>query len=483
MAAPAPNHADIGTILTTIQETNTTCRVTSKLQNGGDYIRWKREMILYLRGAGLWSVINQPPPPEPHDDIWTRRNDKALSAIHNACVPQQQDLIIELDYARDAWNTLLTEHESRDSARVQIMWNTFHSISKLKDESIADYVGRIKSSSRQLLAAGETVSDSQVLNRTIQGLTSEFHTLKSSLAIIEDLTEARLLKILLREEARLYLETKDSKENQSQPRRRNSRSRDPQSKKSRSRSPSPRRSREGHDNRRCRSRSRSRGSSRNYCNVCKRSGHTEQTCFYLHPELLEKRRQELVSRSYGGNYGATWHPTPTAAIAQINPVVTTPQVVPTTPSTKQSNTYALPLQLTSDTVWDYYDQAMYACRSDEHYDHAMYAWQDQLRQDMNKLDGANTNPLTCSALHRHPGAMAYEESWSVATVDVPPAPPISIPGVTPIYKPGQYVQTPTIGHWLIDSGASNHFTASKHILSDFQNTPDVRIQTGNLCRR
>lgn len=48
----------------------------------------------------------------------------------------------------------------------RFMWNTFHSISMDGTESIADYTGRIKSAARQLQAAGETVSESQLLSES-----------------------------------------------------------------------------------------------------------------------------------------------------------------------------------------------------------------------------------------------------------------------------------------------------------------------------
>ena len=117
---------DLNTILSTIQESNSTCHVSAKLTAGGDYVHWKREMTLYLRSAGLWSLVSVAVPANAQDDpMWTRRNDKALSAIHNACAPQQQDLIMDLDHAKAAWDKLRTEHESTDLARVQILWNAF----------------------------------------------------------------------------------------------------------------------------------------------------------------------------------------------------------------------------------------------------------------------------------------------------------------------------------------------------------------------
>ena len=47
-----------------------------------------------------------------------------------------------------------------------------------------------------------------------------------------------------------------------------------------------------------------------------------------------------------------------------------------------------------------------------------------------------------------------------------------------VLTPGSYVQLRSPGHWLIDSGASNHYTASRHILANFPYTPDVPIMTG-----
>ena len=198
--------ADLNTILSTIQESNATCHVSAKLKAGGDYVRWKREITLYLRGAGLWSLVSVAVPANTQDDqVWVRRNDKALSAIHNACVPQQQDLIMDFDHAKEAWDKLRSEHESTDSTRVQILWHAFQSITKASSESIADYMGRIKSSSRQLTAAKESVSESQLVNRIVEGLPVEFNSIKSSLAVVDDLTEECLLKVLLRKEARLFL--------------------------------------------------------------------------------------------------------------------------------------------------------------------------------------------------------------------------------------------------------------------------------------
>ena len=118
MAAVPPT--DLGSILATIQESNTSCVVSAKLKDGSDHVCWKREMTLYFKNAGLWHVIAQDAPVRT-DAIWTWKNDKALAAIHNACVSQQQDLSIDINIVKAAWDRLRTTHEARDSARALIM--------------------------------------------------------------------------------------------------------------------------------------------------------------------------------------------------------------------------------------------------------------------------------------------------------------------------------------------------------------------------
>ena len=51
------------------------------------------------------------------------------------------------------------------------------------------------------------MSESQLLNRIIQGLPITYSPLKGSLAVLDNLDEDRLTKILLREEARLFLKS------------------------------------------------------------------------------------------------------------------------------------------------------------------------------------------------------------------------------------------------------------------------------------
>ena len=113
--------------------------------------------------------------------------------------------------------------------------------------------------------------------------------------------------------------------------------------------------------------------------------------------------------------------------------------------TATSQGYALPLQLDDESVWDYF--------------HTAYPME--------------ASPETLDALHQYNIAIATGVAcWSTQF-----ATPISFPSEPP--KAGDLVSVPISGQWLIDSGASNHFTNSKHLLSDYRSCPEQRILTGN----
>ena len=110
----------------------------------------------------------------------------------------------------------------------------------------------------------------------------------------------------------------------------------------------------------------------------------------------------------------------------------------------------MPLQLDNDSVWDFYDHAYVSMEADV-FDHAYVVGIDHL----------------------------HASTFAIATspTEILPTSPVT-PAVSALAA-GNYVQVPLPGQWLLDSGASNHFTSNRHILSDFRDVPDMKIMTGN----
>ena len=454
-APPLPNMDALTLLFTSMQEQLSTANCHVAKLGDSNYTRWKRDMTIYLQDVNLWEVVTQPAP-DPVTPEWTRKDRHALAIIHNCCDPLRQDLFAQCDHAHAAWAKLATTFESRDPATVQRLYFAFHNIRKSSTESMLTYISRVKSSALQLASVGEVVSRTVLFNTIISGLGDQFEAVKIYLAVDPALTEERLSQVLLAEESRLLARRSDHGDRDNdRGRQRVSRDRD------RSRSP------------RYRSPSQVRGRGSRYCPTCDMYGHDESTCYRLHPDLLARRRAAQTQRP-SNQPGDQYRPSPSQPRDQYRPSPSQlrpssprrataystaysmqPQQPSDSPSSPaaHSHGYALPVQLNDETVWDYYHNALVIGQSSDFDDSSAH---------------------TLDALHRYNVAIATGIAcWSAQAL------PSSPPSATRPPQPGDYVSVPQPGQWLIDSGASNHFTSSKHLLSDYRDCPEQRILTGN----
>lgn len=214
---------------------------TSKIQrlNEHNYVTWKRDMTLSLQDAGLWDVVTTPPahvPPVLPTPEWTRTNRHALAKIHESCEAPQQSLFAHIESAYLAWEKLRKIFETRDSLSLQRFYNDFNTIQKSDSETMLAYVARIKAAAACLNTAGEAVTTPNLHNRIITGLGPRYRALRFYLEMDANLTEDRLVQLLLAEEARPRSD-QSSRGTEQRSRRYRSRSRDRRRSPARRRSP------------------------------------------------------------------------------------------------------------------------------------------------------------------------------------------------------------------------------------------------------
>lgn len=407
--SPSPDpdmEAQFRTLLQDLQESMSTPTCNAIKLNGKNFHKWKRDMTLYLRSANLWAVVTENVDAAERDARWTRKNDKALNDIHNACDADQQDLIMELEMAKDAWDKLKEIYETSDAPSIQRLYNEFNNIRKKSEESMACYIARVNSASRALVAVGENVLERNIMNRLIEGLNKDYETLKIGLSLIENLSLRRLTSLLLGDESRKALEKTNS---------------------SMRRSASPAKK----ESPKYRERTETNKTSALWCPNCQLSNHNIDTCFTLHPELLVKRRKEQIAlRQQNQNK-------PAQQIVAGRPVATVQakaQTITQVAAFADANAspYANPAEFVqtqkngeqTERMWDQWAHAM-AMESQQPYDHEI-----------------------------HSIAMSVETE---KTSDSP--------------KFG--------GQWLMDSGASNHYTSNRSILTDFKECKNVNVMTGH----
>ena len=361
---------DLRTLLQSLQGSAVPSTSITKLSNT-NYVHWKREMTMYLKDAGLWDVVSTRPEADP-DPAWRRLNNRALLAIFKCCEASQQDLIEEEATAYAAWLKFQQTYQARDAASIQRIYNEFTSLRKEHAESVIHFIARVKSLAKQLTTAGEVVSDTILFNRILMGLGSEYESVKAALALVDDLTEAKLTSALLGAEARLSSIPSHSLRDRSRDRRPRSCSRDHARDRPRSRSRSRDRMR---DRPRSRSPDRRRSRSRLECRTRGRSGHSAATCWNTFPELRDQarfndqRRPPVHTPGAPPAAGASTWPSyvHTAAFADAMTALgwkkeSSPQPLPSSSaplSTSSSSLpYPTPSPADSSNMWDVYDLGM-----------------------------------------------------------------------------------------------------------------------------
>ena len=409
-------------------------------------------MMMHLKSGGLWNVVSDAlPDVAQRDETWLRKNDRAWSDMYGACESNQQEFIIDYEFAKEVWDRLKVIYEAHDTSTVSCLYSEWNGLFKKQDESMASYIARVKALSRRLAAASEVVSTPNLINKIIDGLDVSYESLRTTLCILPDLTEDRLTQMLMSEEARRLSKTSDDRRRQSV-REQSRRALDDMLNGSRARlrerSASP--TSTGKRDR--------RGNIARYCETCRAWGHTDDTCFQLHPELLALRRSDQNARrsqTFPNQNARTplpaSRPPPPRPPAHV--LAITEQTVESDEALMDSNDndYAMPMQFGEGDIWDYYDHTMV------------------LTADME----------SCLSLHQHVDAISVADPREI------PPPWVKHKMISPTatgsssLRDGDFVQVPRYGDWLIDSGASNHYTLSKHILTEFRATPDIGIQTGS----
>ena len=279
------------------------CRAV--IMDGTNFPRWKRDMTLYLKESDLWEIVTSPVPEEP-DQVWRRKNNKALSDIHNTCKEDQQDLIMDAETAKEAWDNLVTKYEAKTPGMINRLLNEFSLATKGNSETCTQYITRVKALARQLTAVGEKVSEERLLNKILQGLPRQYGQLRMTVALQNEVDQEKVIDAIVGEERRMKNE-KEREANEdgsrgrrvqwggsrSSPRQRSRSTSRFRSTRRRSRSTSPHDrgsircgycGKRGHDKADC--------WERKTCEGCNRKGHIKDVCWVLHPEKRLKGPRE-----------------------------------------------------------------------------------------------------------------------------------------------------------------------------------------------
>lgn len=196
--------------------------------DGTNYHLWSSKMRMALAGAGLWRVVDGSEK-RPDDDAgaaaaagktggkdssdvaakqleWDLKNDRALGAIGLQLANHVLHSIgvSTIRSAAALWAKLASMYGSRSGAGRFLMLRRFHQLRMEPGEDVLAYVGRVNALADEMAAAGNTVTDADIVTRMLLGLSDAFDPLVMSLDSLgaEQLTREFVVGRLMAEHMR-----------------------------------------------------------------------------------------------------------------------------------------------------------------------------------------------------------------------------------------------------------------------------------------
>lgn len=410
--------------------------------NSKNYARWKRDMELRLKSASLWTCCITVLNPNATEAVISK-DAKALTDIHESCEPEQQEIIIDCATAKDAWDLLKTTYEPRNAANTNRLWRELEACKKTKEETMITYVTRVKALVRALTNVGETVPLARQLERLMMGLGREYEVLKANLNLRTDLTEAVCIAAMMAEESRLITYGSDPRDRSRSPRRsetKNATRNDATNERSVQRTEvktevkqTPGRPRNG--------------TGPVQCHGCGKLGHIAADCWLLHPELHPARRVQAGQTTQNMQFV---HP-------QRIPLVQGAQFAMSYPQ------YAV-LQYGNQPEIQVLGAGNAAVNTVGTTTNTEQGPHEAKVVSMGNVSFSPEFPYPVASNAINP----YGYFLSMAVLQDPP-----------IVNQLQVFRTELSSLWLIDSGATNHYTASRSLMKNFRAIVPVKVTTAN----
>ncbi|UYV80953.1 K02A2.6-like, partial [Cordylochernes scorpioides] len=188
---------------------DTTCKMTSTMintplekLNDQNYRSWKYNTKMMLIERELWKYVTEPAPDEEASrTIFNMKQEKALAMLALTISPSQQIHIMDCTTAREAWDTLEQVYEPKSRSRILQLKKQFISIRFEEQETMTNYLGRLKICSDHLREAGAEMQDQDLAYSMLAGLPESYDGIIMTFSNVEDkeFTSSKVKHVLLAE--------------------------------------------------------------------------------------------------------------------------------------------------------------------------------------------------------------------------------------------------------------------------------------------
>jgi hypothetical protein len=186
--------------------------------DGSNFINWKFKMQMLMEGYGVWNIANgtelKPVAAAGATAVvggataaqiqdWEKRENKAKvllrMSVKDSIIPHIRDATTSVA----TWTALKALYETSNTNHILFLKTKLLGIKMDGNESVSSFLGRIKEVKDKLVNIGETVSNTDLVTITLNGMLEDYHMFIAGLAAREKPpTFEELTGILLQEEER-----------------------------------------------------------------------------------------------------------------------------------------------------------------------------------------------------------------------------------------------------------------------------------------
>ena len=152
--------------------------------NGSNYVNQKFKVQTILECWNAWQIvagIEAKPADATAATDWDKRETKAKVLIRMSVTDAIIPHIRDCDTSSNTWKVLKTLFETENANRVFFLKSKLFSIKMDENESVNDYLSRVKELKDKLGDIGEKISSTDFVTVTLNGMTSDYQVFITSL--------------------------------------------------------------------------------------------------------------------------------------------------------------------------------------------------------------------------------------------------------------------------------------------------------------
>ena len=162
---------------------NDSSTIFSQKLNGSNYIVWKHQIRMYMKGRGLLDNLDgKVPASDGSAEVksqYERNDGKAMFALSQSIDGRHASMIVSCKTAKDIVDKFASSYEKNSEIRVMTLYEEYFALKMKEDERIVDYLSKVHRIVDEIEQQEEELSERLKMVRIIGSLSSKFNNFRT----------------------------------------------------------------------------------------------------------------------------------------------------------------------------------------------------------------------------------------------------------------------------------------------------------------